>query len=92
LGRIYQQAKIDAYSNFGFAKVYADKMAVRVIDFLRTKELAKEGDEIVHLTVLNGTEVIYIDKIESTRSFQIYSRLRRHASAYCTGVGKVLSG
>ena len=39
LGRIYQQTGMDAYSNFGFAKVYADKTAVSSIDFLVAKVL-----------------------------------------------------
>jgi len=39
LGRIYQQTGIDAYSNFGFAKVYTDKTAVSAIDFLGKKVL-----------------------------------------------------
>ncbi|PKP58967.1 hypothetical protein CVT91_07560 [Candidatus Atribacteria bacterium HGW-Atribacteria-1] len=39
LGRIYQQAGIDAYASFGFAKVYSDKTAVRAIDLLKTKVL-----------------------------------------------------
>jgi len=39
LGRIYQQTGMDAYSNFGFAKVYQNKMAISAIDFLETKVL-----------------------------------------------------
>ena len=39
LGRIYQQAGIDVYSNFGFAKVYTDKTALSAIDFLKTQIL-----------------------------------------------------
>jgi len=30
---------MDAYSNFGFSKVYTDKMAISAIDFLDTKVL-----------------------------------------------------
>ena len=43
LSRIYQQTGIDAYSNFGFAKAYTDKMVVSVIDFLETKVLPVYG-------------------------------------------------
>jgi len=39
LGRIYQQTGIDAYSNFGFAKVYTNKKADSAIDFVQTKAL-----------------------------------------------------
>ena len=44
LGRIYQQAGIDAYAGFGFAKVYTDKMAISAIDFLETKVLPVYGE------------------------------------------------
>jgi len=39
LGRIYQQVGIDAYSNFGLAKVYANKKAESAIDFVKTRVL-----------------------------------------------------
>ncbi len=39
LGRIYQQAGIDAYAGFGLAKVYTDKTAISAINFLKTKVL-----------------------------------------------------
>ena len=39
LGRIYQQTGVDAYSNFGLAKVYLDKKADSAIDFVKTKAL-----------------------------------------------------
>ena len=37
LGRIYQQTGIDAYSSFGFAKVYTNKKDDSAIDFVKTK-------------------------------------------------------
>ena len=43
LGRIYQQTGIDAYTGFGFAKVYLDKTALSAIDFLVTKVLPVYG-------------------------------------------------
>ena len=43
LGRIYQQTGIDAYSNFGFAKVYTDKTVISSIDFLETSVLTVYG-------------------------------------------------
>jgi len=39
LGRIYQQTGIDAYSNFGLAKVYLNKKADSAIDFVKTKAI-----------------------------------------------------
>ena len=43
LGRIYQQAGIDVYSNFSFAKVYLDKKADSAIDFVKSKVLPVYG-------------------------------------------------
>ena len=43
LGRIYQQAGIDVYSNFSFAKVYFDKKAGSAIDFVKSKVLPVYG-------------------------------------------------
>lgn len=43
LGRIYQQAGVDAYSNFGFAKVYLNKKADSAIDFVKTEVLPVYG-------------------------------------------------
>ena len=37
LGRIYQQASIDAYGNFGFARSILTKKAKSAIDFVKTK-------------------------------------------------------
>jgi len=55
------------------------------------KRLAKIYDgTVLHLTILEGFEAIYLDKVESTRSFPMNSRQGRHAPLYCTGVGKAL--
>jgi transposase InsO family protein len=43
LGRIYQQTGIDAYANFGFAKVYTNKKADSSIDFVKTKVIPVYG-------------------------------------------------
>lgn len=44
--------------------------------------------ETVHLGVLNGTEIIYLDKVESQRAVRMYSQIGNTSPVYCTGVGK----
>jgi DNA-binding IclR family transcriptional regulator len=44
--------------------------------------------ETVHLAVLRGVEVIYLDKVESRQSVRMYSQVGNASPAYCTGVGK----
>jgi IclR family KDG regulon transcriptional repressor len=52
--------------------------------------LCERTQATVHLCRLHGSEVIYLDKIETERSLPIYSRVGGRAPAYCTGVGKAL--
>ncbi|RKD74360.1 IclR family transcriptional regulator [Rhizobium sp. WW_1] len=44
--------------------------------------------ETVHLGVLRGAEVIYLDKVEGRQSVRMYSQVGNASPAYCTGVGK----
>ncbi len=54
------------------------------------EEIHRACGETVHLGILDEGEVVYIDKIESTRRVRMYSLIGRRAPAHCTGLGKVL--
>jgi DNA-binding IclR family transcriptional regulator len=54
------------------------------------KMLGDKTSEAVHLSVLNGTEVIYIDKIESPQPIRAYSMIGGRAPAYCVATGKAM--
>lgn len=56
--------------------------------FLQRLMLASK--ETVHLGVLDGWEVVYIDKIESNHTLRIHSRIGRRAPLHCTALGKAL--
>lgn len=53
-------------------------------------ELTARIDEITHLGMLDGYDLIYIDKVETTSTIRIYSQTGRRAPMYCTGIGKAL--
>ena len=53
-------------------------------------KLSADTQKTVHLCVLDGHNVVYIDKVESQKTLPIMSRIGSRAPAYCTGVGKVL--
>lgn len=53
-------------------------------------QLSADTQKTVHLCVLDGHDVVYIDKVESQKSLPILSRIGSRAPAYCTGVGKAL--
>lgn len=54
------------------------------------KKLAEQTEETIHLGMLDGEEVVYIDKIDSPQTLRMYSEIGRRSPAYCTAIGKVL--
>ncbi|MFT3776922.1 MAG: IclR family transcriptional regulator [Ottowia sp.] len=54
------------------------------------RQLLAQSNETVHLSVLSGDEVIYIDKLDSPEPVRAYSTVGGRAPAYCVATGKVL--
>jgi DNA-binding IclR family transcriptional regulator len=54
------------------------------------EELARETGETVHLGVLNGTEVVSIEKMDSPHALTTVITIGKGAPTYCTGLGKAL--
>ncbi|EDQ35016.1 Transcriptional regulator [Hoeflea phototrophica DFL-43] len=52
------------------------------------RALHNRTGETVHLGVLRGTEVIYLDKVESRQAVRMYSQIGNSSPVFCTGVGK----
>lgn len=50
--------------------------------------LHQQTGETVHLGVLRGGQVIYLDKVEGTQAIRMYSQIGNASPVYCTGVGK----
>lgn len=53
--------------------------------------LSEKYTETVHIAVLSGTEVVYLDKVESSRSMRVSSQIGGRQPAYCTALGKALA-
>jgi len=54
------------------------------------EHLATVSGETAHLCVLDGSDVVYIAKVECTRTLRIPSAVGQRNPAYCTGVGKAI--
>lgn len=54
------------------------------------RALLAQTNETVHLSVLSGEEVVYIDKLDSPEPVRAYSTIGGRAPAYCVATGKVL--
>ena len=52
--------------------------------------LQEKTGETVHLAVLQGVKVVYLDKVESQQSVRMHSQIGNASPLYCTGVGKAL--
>lgn len=54
------------------------------------QRLLHEAGETVHLAVVDGNEIIYVDKLESPKTVRLYSAIGKRGPMYCTGVGKAI--
>jgi IclR family transcriptional regulator, acetate operon repressor len=52
------------------------------------RRLHEATGETVHLGVLSGSEVVYLDKVESRQTVRMHSQIGNASPTYCTGVGK----
>src|SRR5215472_6486353 len=58
------------------------------LPFIET--LARESGETIHLGILDGTQVVSIEKMDSLHGLASNITIGKGAPAYCTGVGKAL--
>jgi DNA-binding IclR family transcriptional regulator len=54
------------------------------------QRLNDEFDESIHLAVLEGAQVRFVEAIESRRAVRVASRLGRSLPAHCTSIGKAM--
>jgi DNA-binding IclR family transcriptional regulator len=68
-----------------------DRMDLRNIAKPYIQELSNRTKEVVHLSILDDGEAVYIDKVESSdHSIRMYSQIGKRGPLHCTAVGKVL--
>lgn len=53
-------------------------------------EIYQQCNETVHCGVPDGREVVYVDKIESTQSIRMTSRIGARMPLYCTAMGRAI--
>jgi IclR family acetate operon transcriptional repressor len=77
-----------ALLDVGLAAVRDLDAAWRIRPYLQV--LSAEVEETAHLCVLRGTNVVFVDSVESTRPVRTGSRVGVSLPAHCTSAGKVL--
>jgi len=75
---------------WGLGALVAERLDVRRAARPHAAVLAERTAETVHVSVLDGAEVLYIDKVESPQPVRAYSQVGGRAPAYCVATGKAL--
>jgi DNA-binding IclR family transcriptional regulator len=66
------------------------RLDLKTVAAPRLQELASRTHESVHLSIFDGGDAVYIDKIEGLHPVRAYSRVGGRAPAHCVATGKVL--
>lgn len=69
---------------------YAEQLDLAAEGQRVARGVADTCDETVHVAVLDGPDVIYIAKVDSTHAVRMVSAAGRRLPAHCTSVGKML--
>ncbi len=93
-GFVEKDQKTGEYS-LGLAAFEIGSTYLKQMDFIKISkpvmtELAMAVQETVHLAVLSGTEIVYVDKVDSPRTIGVMSKIGQRGPVYCTALGKVL--
>jgi len=67
-----------------------ERLDVRSLALVPIRSLADETHETVHLAILEGNEVTYLEKIDSPQPIRAYTRVGGRAPAYCVATGKAM--
>lgn len=75
---------------FQLGSVYAAGLDLTAEAHDVATQVAAACEETVHVAVLEGPDVMYVVRIESTHPVRMFSAVGRRLPARCTGVGKML--
>ncbi len=67
-----------------------DRLDVKQVAHPEMEALSKLSGETVHLSLLDGPDVVYIDKVESSQPVRAYSRIGGRAPGHTVATGKAL--
>lgn len=69
---------------------FAESLEIRAVARPFLERLRDETGETVHLATLVDGEAVYLDKVDSTRSIRMASRLGGRMPVHCTSLGKAI--
>jgi IclR family KDG regulon transcriptional repressor len=75
---------------FELGNLVANQLDIKQVAYPVIKKLAEKLNETIHLAVLYGKEVLYVEKFEGPGALRMYSHVGKRAPINCTGVGKAI--
>lgn len=75
---------------FRLANQALEDIDIRDLAKPRMVELSRRTGETVHLAILEGRQVVYVEKVEAPRPVRMYSRIGATAPLHCSGVAKAV--
>jgi IclR family acetate operon transcriptional repressor len=95
LSRDYVQNIDDGHYHIGtriltLGKSFLDRLDIPEIARKDIQSLSQLARETVHLSVLDGTEILYIDKAQVQQSVQMYCTIGTRNPLYNTSMGKAI--
>lgn len=84
-GTYHPGMKLFELGSLAVGRLKLDKYAHPLLE-----DLSRVTGETAHLCVLDGSDVVYVAKVESNRALRIPSAVGARNPAYCTGVGKAM--
>ncbi|GGO04795.1 IclR family transcriptional regulator [Saccharibacillus kuerlensis] len=73
-----------------FGQLVAERLDIRRAALPAMRQLRDEVEEAVNLTIRDGDESIYIEKLESTRPVRLYTKIGRRAPLYAGACSRIL--
>lgn len=77
-------------SVFRLGNAFAERLDLHSVGVRVAQSVARDCDETVHVGILEGLDVVYVCKVDSTQSVRMVSRMGGRVPASCTAVGKAL--
>lgn len=75
---------------FELAAAHQESADLRALAHPHLVNINAECGETVHLTVLDRSEVLYVDKVESREPIRVYAEIGRRAPLHATASGKAM--
>src|SRR5262245_36328756 len=77
-------------ANLRLGMAFLEQLDLRQEALPILRDLGERTGETVHLGVLDGSDVVYIEKVESRHAVRMFSQIGRTMPAHTTGIGKAI--